>query len=63
MGGKVLDLPEFVLYDKGVADGIDIGKITARYEDGLSISEIALKSNVSIEVVESVLRDAGMISD
>ena len=63
MGGKVLDLPEFVLYDKGVADGIDIGKITARFEDGMPVDKIAEKTSVSIEVVKSVLRDAGMLKE
>ena len=67
MGGKVLDLPEFILYDKGVADGIEKGtengKITARFEDGMTIDEIAERTHVSVEVVKTVLRDAGMLKE
>ena len=32
MGGKVLDLPEFRIYDQGKADGIKEGKAEGRAE-------------------------------
>ncbi len=38
-------------------------KIKTRYEDGMSVELIAQKSNVSIDVVNSVLRDSGMLED
>lgn len=54
-----------VLVDKGIEQGIEIGEITgkvcARYEDGMSIAEIAEKSNVSIEVVENILKEKGLL--
>ena len=36
-------------------------RIKTRFEDGMSIDQIAKKSNVSIEVVNAVLRDCGML--
>ena len=38
-------------------------KIKTRYEDGMSVELIAQKSNVSIDVVNSVLRDSGMLEN
>ena len=36
-------------------------RIKTRFEDGMPIDQIAKKSNVSIEVVNAVLRDCGML--
>lgn len=36
-------------------------RIKTRFEDGMPINQIAKKSNVSIEVVNAVLRDCGML--
>ena len=36
-------------------------RIKTRFEDGMPIDQIAKKSNVSIEVVNAVLRDSGML--
>lgn len=47
--------------EKGIEKGIEVGKITARYEDGMSIEQIAEKTNVSVQVVKNVLKEAGMI--
>lgn len=37
-------------------------KIRTRFEDGMSIEEIANKSNVSIEIVNQVLQEKGMLA-
>ena len=37
------------------------GKITARYEDGMSIEQIAEKSNVDVEVVTNILKEKGLL--
>ena len=47
--------------EKGIEKGIEVGKITARFEDGMPIEMIAEKTNVSVQVVNEVLREAGMI--
>ena len=47
--------------EKGIEKGIEVGKITARYEDGMPVEMIAEKTNVSVQVVNDVLKDAGMI--
>lgn len=57
-------------FDAGVAAGlaeareiqITKGKITARYEDGMSIEQIAERTNVSVDIVISVLKEAELIS-
>jgi Mor family transcriptional regulator len=36
-------------------------RIKTRYEDGMSLDEIASRSNVSIEIVNQVLKEKGMI--
>ncbi len=61
MGGKILDLPEFIIYDKAKAEGLEKGKMIARYEDGMSVQEIANKMNVSEDDVKSALIEAGML--
>ena len=41
--------------EKGEKKGVEKGKILARFEDGMSPEEIALKTNVSIDKVKEVL--------
>ena len=48
---------------RGLEKGIEKGKITARYEDGVPIEEIAKRTHVSVDVVVSVLKEAGMIDE
>lgn len=50
-----------VVLDRVEGKGIEIGKILARYEDGMPIEMIAEKTKVSVEVVTEVLKEAGMI--
>ncbi|MBQ6415339.1 MAG: sigma-70 family RNA polymerase sigma factor [Butyrivibrio sp.] len=40
---------------------MEVGKITARYEDGMPIEKIAEKTKVSVQVVKDVLKKAGLI--
>ena len=51
--------------EKGIEKGIQLGelagKVSARYEDGMSIEEIARKSNVAVAVVESILREKELL--
>ncbi len=65
MGGKVLDLPEFKIYDQGKEEGRKEGKeegrILARFEDGMPVELIATKSNVTVEYVKTVLKGNGII--
>lgn len=61
MGGKILDLPEFIIYDNVKAECIEQGKIIARYEDGMTVKEIAEKMCVSEDDVKSALIEAGML--
>ena len=67
MGGKVLDLPEFKIYDQGKEEGRKEGKeegrILARFEDGMPVELIATKSNVTVEYVKTVLKGNGVILD
>ncbi len=37
------------------------GKIIARYEDGMSIAEIANRMNISTKFVENMLTEAGLL--
>jgi hypothetical protein len=48
---------------KGITKGITTGKITARYEDGMPIEKIAERTNVSVDIVVSVLKEANLIKD
>lgn len=57
----VLDKVEQKGIERGIEKGIEVGKITARYEDGMPIEDIAQRTNVSVQVVKDVLKDAGMI--
>ena len=41
--------------EKGLVKGVERGKILARFEDGMSPEEIAVKTNVSIDKVKEVL--------
>ena len=54
--GEMCNLSD-VLLEKG----IEKGKITARFEDGMTIEEIAQKTNVSIDAVEQVLKEEGYL--
>ena len=54
-------MPKFIIYDKAKTDGIEQGKITARYGDSMPIKEIIERTNVSEDVVGTVLRDVGMV--
>ena len=57
MGGQVLDYETKVIFRQGLEDG----KIIARFEDGMSIDAIAEKSKVSVEEVKSILKKEGLI--
>ena len=41
--------------EKGLEKGLERGKILARFEDGMSPEEIAVKTNVSLDKVKEVL--------
>ena len=60
MGGKVLDLPEFKIYDQGKEKGKEEGRILARFEDGMPVELIATKSNVTVDYVKTVLKGNGI---
>ena len=76
MGGKVLDLPEFKIYDQGKEEGRkegreegikegrkegkEEGRILARFEDGMPVELIATKSNVTVDYVKTVLKGNGI---
>ena len=62
VGGQVLELQEDRWIKQGIGQGIDIGKITARYEDGMPIDQIAAKMNNSEDEVINVLKNAGMMN-
>ena len=74
MGGKVLDLPEFKIYDQGkeegrkegreegIKEGKEEGRILARFEDGMPVELIATKSNVTVDYVKTVLVNNGISS-
>ena len=57
MGGQVLDYETKEIYRQGLEDG----KIIARFEDGMSIDAIAEKSKVSVEEVKTILKKEGLI--
>ena len=61
MGGQVLDYETKVIFRQGLQEGIEDGKIIARFEDGMSIDAIAEKSKVSVEEVKSILKKEGLI--
>ena len=54
-----------VLIEEGIEKGKQLGelagKISARYEDGMTIEEIAKKSNVAVAVVENILREKELL--
>ncbi|WP_051205811.1 hypothetical protein [Butyrivibrio sp. FC2001] len=52
-----------VLIDEGIEKGELSGKVTARYEDGMSIEDIAEKTQISIDEVKTILREKGLLSD
>lgn len=61
MGGQVLDYETKVIFRQGLQEGIEDGKIIARFEDGMSIDAIAEKSKVSVEEVKTILKKEGLI--
>jgi hypothetical protein len=61
MGGQVLDYETKVKFRQGLQEGIEDGKIIARFEDGMSIDMIAEKSKISVEEVKSILKKEGLI--
>ena len=61
MGGQVLDYETKVIFRQGLEEGLEDGKIIARFEDGMSIDAIAEKSKVSVEEVKSILKKEGLI--
>jgi len=50
-----------VLLEKGIEKGIEKGKIIARYEDGMSVEDIAVKMKVKVDMVKYVLIEEGLI--
>ncbi len=48
-------------FERGDKHGFERGKVTARYEDGMSIEQIAEKSNIAVDVVTDILKDSGLI--
>ncbi|MCR5501779.1 MAG: hypothetical protein K6F53_02085 [Lachnospiraceae bacterium] len=63
MGGEVMwDLEVLQAYRKGDAEGMEKGKILARYEDGMPIEEIAVKMNKSVDFIREVL-DLNLVSE
>jgi hypothetical protein len=66
--GEMCNLSEVLIeqgFERGDKQGFErgelSGKVTARYEDGMSIEQIAEKSNVAIEVVKDILKNNGLI--
>lgn len=49
-------------FERGDKHGFERGKVTARYEDGMSIEQIAEKSNITVDVVIGILRENGLIN-
>lgn len=45
------------LKNEGVSEGMERGKILARYEDGMAPEEIAQKMGLTVEQVELVLKE------
>ena len=61
MGGQVLDYETKVIFRQGLQEGIEDGKVIARFEDGMSIDAIAEKSKISVEEVKNILKKEGLI--
>ena len=51
-----------VLIDRGLEEGVEKGKVVARFEDGMNIETIAHKSQLSVERVKAILKEEGLIS-
>ena len=51
--------------EQGITKGIEQGKmqgmVIARYEDGMTIEQIAEKSNTSVDEVKEILRQNGIV--
>lgn len=50
-----------VMLEKGIEQGKMQGMVIARYEDGMSIEQIAEKSNTSVDEVKEILRQNGIV--
>ncbi|MCR5398430.1 MAG: hypothetical protein K6E68_02735 [Lachnospiraceae bacterium] len=46
---------------EGLAEGLVKGRILARFEDGMSIDDIALKTDQTVDFVKDTLRENGML--
>ena len=49
-------------YGEGIEKGMKTGKVLARYEDGMSPEEIARKMGLTVEQVEKILEENGMLT-
>ena len=48
--------------ERGIEKGMKTGKVLARYEDGISPGEIARKMGLTVEQVEKILEENGMLT-
>ena len=46
---------------EGRAEGLVKGRILARFEDGMSIDDIALKTDQTVDFIKDTLRENGML--
>ncbi|MCR5343107.1 MAG: hypothetical protein K6E70_07080 [Butyrivibrio sp.] len=44
-----------------IDEGLEKGKVIARYEDGMSIEEIAERTKIAIDEVKDILKESGLI--
>ncbi|MCR5343460.1 MAG: hypothetical protein K6E70_08900 [Butyrivibrio sp.] len=49
------------MIEQGIEFGEVTGKIIARFEDGMSVEEIAEKTKVSVDEVKEILKGKGLI--
>lgn len=66
--GEMCNLSEVLIergdkqgFERGDKHGFERGKIIARFEDGMSIEQIAKKSNVTVDTVKDILKKNGLI--
>jgi hypothetical protein len=52
-----------VILEQGISLGELNGKVIARFEDGMPIEEIALKSHVSVDEVTEILKEKKLITE
>ena len=63
---EMCNLSQVVLeqgYKQGISDGELKGKVIARFEDGMPIEEIALKSHISVDEVTEILKEKKLITE